>query len=82
MYKEGYNAGKWRTWTDCHKLIMEHDEADDILDVVEEGLEAFGADPYEDDGDDGGADPGDGGMDGDEDGGEDCGEDGEADGEA
>ena len=37
--KEGFDAGKWTVWADCHKLIEEHDD-EDAGDV--EGLEAFG----------------------------------------
>ena len=48
--KEGWDAGKWRQWSDCHKLIEEQDGLDE---KVEEGLEAFGeaADKDEDEAD-------------------------------
>ena len=47
---EGWLAGKWTTWADCHKLIEEHTNADEAL---EEGLEAFGVEPEETDDEDG-----------------------------
>jgi hypothetical protein len=37
--RDGFEAGKWTTWSDCHKLIEEHDGAEEAL---AEGLEAFG----------------------------------------
>jgi hypothetical protein len=63
--KDGFDSGKWRTWADCHKLIEEHVDGGPPL---EEGLEAFGADPYDEDGGE------DGDEAGDEDGGEDDGD--------
>ncbi len=42
--KEGFATGKWTTWADAYKLIEEHDGREEALD---EGLEAFGVDVYD-----------------------------------
>ena len=40
--REGWDAGRWSQWSDCHQLIQEQDGLEEAL---EEGLEAFGAEP-------------------------------------
>jgi len=54
--KDGFDAGKWTRWSDCEKLIEEHDGLDE---AAAEGLEAFGAIPEasdDEEGDDSDAD--------------------------
>ena len=67
--QEGATEGKWSTWQDAYKLIEEHDQ--DLGEALDEGLEAFSADPYDDekepDADDDADDVDDNGGGGDED---------------